>query len=275
MNPFAQPWLNSVSTEKKSVNKFCVTELCHTHFQSSTPEQLKHFEIIYVNHGEGTLTADLKKYTLSDNIVYCLAPGQYRLLTLTGKTKGYCISLSPEFLYMSESMISHNSNEWIVSPDTEMEDLIVRMHKESLRQDSLCFEILRSLLKIFIIYLYRASQFMDDKQTAIGKDKLIVLRFFELLQKHFACKKLVSDYASELCITPNYLNSVVKRHTGFPASYHIQQCIIAEAKRQAIYSGLCMKEVANKLGFDDYAHFSKFFKNYSGVNFSNFKKGIQ
>jgi AraC family transcriptional activator of pobA len=33
-----------------------------------------------------------------------------------------------------------------------------------------------------------------------------------------------------------------------------------------------MKEIAFQLGFDDVAHFSKFFKNVSGLNFTEYRK---
>lgn len=98
-----------------------------------------------------------------------------------------------------------------------------------------------------------------------------VKRFMDLLKKNFTTHKMVADYARELCLTPSHLNKIVKKVSGFPASYHIQQQIILEAKRQAIYYGLSMKEVASSLGFDDYLHFSKFFKNNSGMNFTSFK----
>jgi YesN/AraC family two-component response regulator len=106
------------------------------------------------------------------------------------------------------------------------------------------------------------------------KEKELVSRFMEHLNSHFATKKLVSDYAEDLCISPNYLNTIIKKVTGFPASHHIQQCIIREAKCRALYSGAMMKEIAYDLGFNDLAHFSKFFKNYSGSSFSSFMKGL-
>jgi AraC family transcriptional activator of pobA len=40
----------------------------------------------------------------------------------------------------------------------------------------------------------------------------------------------------------------------------------------ALYTGCSMKEIAYELGFLDAAHFSKFFKVVTGVNFSAFKK---
>jgi YesN/AraC family two-component response regulator len=94
----------------------------------------------------------------------------------------------------------------------------------------------------------------------------------ELVSRTSRTKKMVADYASELMVTPNYLNQIVKRVSGFPASHHIQQYLIIEAKRQATQSCRSMKEIAYDLGFDDLAHFSKFFKSKSGTNFTNFKK---
>jgi AraC family transcriptional regulator, transcriptional activator of pobA len=149
--------------------------------------------------------------------------------------------------------------------------MITTMNQEFPLRDAQSFEIVRSLFRVFMIYLRRKFEGYDTGSGA-AKDKLMVQRFFTLLQQHHVSKKQVADYADELCITPNYFNTMVKKHTGFPVSYHIQQYIIVEAKRHAMYSGLRMKEVAERLGFDDYAHFSKFFKNYSGMNFSDFRR---
>src|SRR5688572_8942105 len=114
----------------------------------------------------------------------------------------------------------------------------------------------------------------DTSATVSKKEEELVSRFMDHLNKNFATKKLVSDYADDLCISANYLNTIIKKVTGFPASHHIQQCIIREAKRRALYSGAMMKEIAYDLGFNDLAHFSKFFKNYSGSSFSSFMKEL-
>jgi len=45
-----------------------------------------------------------------------------------------------------------------------------------------------------------------------------------------------------------------------------------EAKRLALYSQVSMKEIAYGLGFDNLAHFSKYFKTNSGSNFTDFKR---
>jgi len=134
-------------------------------------------------------------------------------------------------------------------------------------------EILRGLLKIFLIYLNRQQDASGGQQAYFDRSGL-ASRFFGLLEKNFANRKMVSDYARELSVTPNYLNESVKKASGFSASYHIQQRIILEAKRKAAYVRKSMKEIAYDLGFDDISHFSKYFKKVSGVSFSDFKREI-
>lgn len=251
--------------------------------QTGVPERTTYFELIWVKKGNGYLTIDLKRLSISENTIYCLAPGQYRALDLLDPVQGYYIFLSAEFLHLSEcpvdfslliSQFKRAGTFPAVIPDLEMEELMIRIQKEYNNQGRLRSEILKGLLKLFLIYLSRQTEQVSERFKAVRheKDADVVSKFMALLGKHFATKKLVADYADELCITPNYLNSIVKKQTGFPVSHHIQQHIIMEAKRQAMYSGLRMKEVADRLGFEDYAHFSKFFKNYSGMNFSSFKK---
>jgi len=275
MNSLAR-FKKETADDKASIpnDQFNIVKLDCTIDAFKCPEQLKSFEILFVKSGAGTLAVDMRKYTLAESTVYCLMPGQYRSLELMDNAVCYCLSLSPEFLQLSESLIARNAMEWMAPSQEETEELIVRMHTEYHRQRVMSVEILRSLLRVFIIYLYRGRLDQHAEGTWMRNDQLITQKFFELLQRNFATKKLVSDYATDLCITPNYLNSIVKKQTGFPASYHIQQYIVTEAKRQVMYSDLRMKEVAEKLGFGDYAHFSKFFKNYSGVSFSDFKRSI-
>ena len=75
-----------------------------------------------------------------------------------------------------------------------------------------------------------------------------------------------------LSVSANYLNVTVKKVSGYPVSYHIQQQIIQEAKRQAVYTDKSMKEIAYQLGFEAITHFSKFFKKNEGSNFSLYRK---
>src|SRR5688572_22526164 len=121
-------------------------------------------------------------------------------------------------------------------------------------------ELLKAVSVAFLVYI---SKNLETGNTEIlhSREKQLVRGFMNLLEKNFAKNKMVNDYACQLYVSANYLNRTVKKITGFTASYHIQQQIVSEAKRQALYSSVSMKEIAYNLGFDNLAHFSKFFKN--------------
>lgn len=97
-------------------------------------------------------------------------------------------------------------------------------------------------------------------------------KFIAIVDRDFKTKKMVKDYAKDLFVTAGYLNGCIKKASGYPATYHISKRVIEEAKYKALYTENSMKEIAYELGFDDIAHFSKYFKNVSGQCFTAFKK---
>lgn len=255
--------------------------------QNAIPHRHNYYVVIWLKKGTGVHLIDLDKFELKDNTVYCISPGQVHLLKQNGDAEGYVISFTNDFMGTDESNLeilfsSGLFNTFSQSPvitveedvTDEMEDAVKRMMKEFANFYILRSEILRGFLKIFLIYLTRQFE-KSNHQPAHSKNIDLMRRFLASLEKNYTTKRMVTDYADELVVTPNYLNEVVKKVSGFPASHHIQQRIILEAKRQAAYSAVTMKEVAYHLGFDDMAHFSKFFKNASGVSFTDFKKGLQ
>lgn len=241
------------------------------------------YRIIWVKNGNGTFTIDIQSLVIKANMIYFLSPGQICLLVAQGKLEGYCIHMSPEFVHLSDgqsirSLFTANYNLFMAVAiqqgdelEKDLEDIILKMLKQLNTSRPLNLEILKNLFNIFIIYLSDSFGLIQDQESR-GRERELVKEFMELLYNNYKTQKMVSEYASSLHVSPNYLNRIVKKISGFTARYHIFQTIVLEAKRQAIYTGLSMKEIAYLLGFNDYAHFSKFFKNNSGMNFSHYKK---
>lgn len=255
-----------------------------SHFMNSVPHQHNSFELVWILEGHGKCFADNEQYDVGPGQVYYLSPGQLHQFNPGRNMRGYVIRFSPEFLLMQNdnaALIFHPGSFPQLTAttvihlkkemQTEMEDLVQRMLKEFDNFFLLRAEILRGLLNIFMIYLTRQYHPAAVPPARLGNRNL-VRRFFSIVEKKYMIYKLVADYADELAVTPNHLNEMVKKVSGFPASHHIRQRVVLEAKRQATYSGASMKEIAYSLGFDDIAHFSKFFKNFSGRSFTDYKK---
>jgi AraC family transcriptional activator of pobA len=244
----------------------------------------KTYEVIWIQEGSGIHIIDQTKFRLSNNRIYCAVPGQRHQLTVDAGSKGYVISFSESYLnyhyneystLYAENIFHHllQCRELTITNAFagDMQEIILLLLKETKNNFALRTEALTKYLKIFLIFLRRQLETASDFQPML-KNNSLEKHFFWLLENNFKEKKAVSQYAKELCVSPNHLNHVIKNTTGFSARHHIQQRIVREAKMKAYHTGASMKEIAYYLGFDDLAHFSKFFKNTSGINFTDFKK---
>lgn len=272
-------------------NQFDIHNLQHLckHLQGSTGRaySINRYEIIWLKSGSAALNINLQQLNIGDHSILCLGPGHLLQIDPDCKVNGYYLSLSSDFFHLASqdhsTLLSplltlglHALNNPLViklsaQDEVEIEDILHKMQLEFSNHYALRQQVLTGWLKIFLLYLSR-QQKIPVYTSLVKRDTELSRRFMQLLTDGRTPKKQVADYAAELMVTPNYLNQAIKRNSGHTASYHIQQRVVLEAKRQAMQSTRSMKEIAYNLGFDDTAHFSKFFKQNSGVNFTAFKR---
>lgn len=121
------------------------------------------------------------------------------------------------------------------------------------------------------------SNFLESKESdtprlVLSNDHNVYIKFLASVERLYVQKKQVSEYADELAVSANYLSEVIKRISGYSASFHIQQRIILEAKRKSKATDNSMKKIAFELGFEDPSTFSKYFRTNTGTNFTDFRK---
>jgi AraC family transcriptional activator of pobA len=92
-----------------------------------------------------------------------------------------------------------------------------------------------------------------------------------LVEEHFRKERLLSFYADKLAMTPDRLNDHVKRATGVTAGHLIRQRVLTEAKRQLVFTGAPIHEIAYDLAFSDPSHFTRFFRKQTGTTPQEFR----
>jgi len=139
--------------------------------------------------------------------------------------------------------------------------------------DSTKSEMLKMLLKRLIIIGTRLAKEQYVKEQPVESDKFDIVRKYNLLvDRNFKTQHQVQFYANELGKSPKTLSNLFARyHHKLPLQI-IHDRIIDEAKRLFYYTDRSAKEIAYELGFDDAAHFSRFFKKITGQNISGYKK---
>ncbi len=271
-----------------------ITTMEHIETRRNPTEPIMHkhdyYVMIWVQAGEGVHTIDFNEYPITPNSCWFLSPGQAHFLQLHTPPKGYVISFDADFFgtvennyeLLTTTGLFHNVLQFkpfFLDPADApcIEQSIASLWAEY-QNNAVNFkeEMLRTWLKILLIQFARclAKQVHTQEGVEYTKASCLVKRFQELVEKRFTEKNRVADYADLLNVTPSHLNDTVKKMTGIPASEHIKQRVILEIKRKAHFGSLSAKEIAFTLGFEDEAHFSKYFKNNTGQTFSSYKKSL-
>lgn len=145
-------------------------------------------------------------------------------------------------------------------------------HDEWKSSDNFQGEMLRTLLKQLIIKTTRIAKQQCESYQQFPDEKMdIVRKFMLILEGNFKNEHGVNFYAAALNKSPKTLSNIFAILKQPAPSKLIQSRIILEAKRYLHYSDKSVKEIAYELGFESSAHFSRFFKMYSGTNASEFR----
>lgn len=94
----------------------------------------------------------------------------------------------------------------------------------------------------------------------------------KLVEEHFRRERQLGFYSDRLAMTPDRLNDIVKRATGVTAGHLIRQRVLTEAKRQLVFTGQTIHEIAYDLTFSDPSHFARFFRKQTGTTPQAFRE---
>jgi AraC-like DNA-binding protein len=257
--------------------------------QLEKPHRHDYYSVIWVEKGSGTHHIDFKSYRLRNNSVYFISPEQVHHLEMKSKGKGYALLFTNDFMetngigrsFLTGLELFFACDE--VSPiqlranhTSELKNYIKEIFREFRGNSYLREESIATWLKLFLIACKRIKAENNSQRSPLQNNSSRIVRGFkEFLEKQYKQFHKVNEYAAHLQLTSNYLNEVIKTETGLSAKDIIQDRIMLEAKRLATYSELSLKEIAYELGFDDPAHFSKYFKNITGKDFTGFRDQIR
>ncbi|EJL37536.1 DNA-binding domain-containing protein, AraC-type, partial [Caulobacter sp. AP07] len=93
----------------------------------------------------------------------------------------------------------------------------------------------------------------------------LLARFLTLLDENFRRRWTVADYADALGATPYLLNAATRDGLGASVSQAMQARAVVEAQRLLLYTMLGMAEIAFTLGYDNPSHFSRMFRQATGL----------
>jgi len=140
--------------------------------------------------------------------------------------------------------------------------------------DNIQGDMLQMLLKRLIIMSTRLAKEQLIVKT-LGNEQIDTIRRFNfLVDMHFRTKRKVADYAELLHKSPKTLSNLFAIYNQKSPQQIILERIALEAKRLINFTDKQNQEIAYELGFNDPAHFSRFFKKMTQMTPSDYRENL-
>ena len=277
----------------KNIKKFRIYDIDESTKDEShmhTPIKLDHFLIGLMIDGEGDILFNLIPYNLHRNSLFIVTPNKHITFQVhRADSKIMAMNFTWDFL-VETGMHKRNADifnyaDWHDNPHFSLTDNEVKILKAimlSLKESALSeapnyykTEVLYHEFNVFLFELASILKKYRIHQSAKPSRKEDILNVFtKLLTLHFKEERSVQYYAGAMFITSNHLSKTIKELTNKACRDLIDAMVIMEAKILLDDVSLSVSNVAELLHFSDQFFFSKFFKNHTGLNPSQYKKRV-
>lgn len=240
--------------------------------------------LLALKQGKGTHEIDFTSFTVLDNSIFFLRPGQVHQLELKAGCTGYLLEFNTEFYHPkgkpANQRLRKASNktycELEVARFEKLQAILASMLHEYTTREEGYQDYIKSSLDIFFIEFVRQSPNpKSEATTANSYTQERFEEFLELMDEHIVRHKQVSQYTEMMNLSPYQLNEITKSSIGKTASELINEHIILEAKRYLLATPNQVKDIADHLGYEDTSYFIRFFKKHIGHSPEAFRNNFR
>lgn len=241
----------------------------------------------------GDMKYGIQPYDYEEGTLIFVSPGQVYGIDSNGipmKPSGYALVFHPDLLAGTQlgntiknyTFFSYEVNEALHLSARERATVVDCLDNISLEIEQSIDQHSKTLIVSNIELLLNYCMRFYDRQfitrNHVNKDMLI--RFERLLEDYFTSGKAVAlglpgvaYCAEQLHLSPNYFGDLIKKETGRSALEFIHIKLIEAAKGKMFNGEKAISEVAYELGFKYQQHFTRLFKQKTGMTPNDFRRG--
>ena len=252
------------------------------------PSRLNALIIGVGTEGETSLTSNLQEFRLKKDSLFIFSPKHILQVQSNNRFKAHLIVIAPDFLKrinidtkrMMPHFLQFGSLPCMELTQAESQSLrsFISMVEQELKGSETDFssEIIGGLIaatiyKVGDILTHYLTEHPEVDSPIHNRAEEYFRQFTELLGEHYKHERSVGFYARQLCITPKYLTTLIKRISGKSVSEWIDNYVILEAKTLLKYSNMSVQEIAYYLNFPNQSFFGSYFKRNAGMSPSQYK----
>ena len=252
------------------------------------PSRLNALIIGVGTEGETSLMSNLQEFRLKKDSLFIFSPKHILQVQSNNHFKAHLIVVAPDFLKrinidtkrMMPLFLQFGSLPCMELTHAESQSLrsFISMVEQELKGSETDFssEIIGGLIaatiyKVGDILTHYLTEHPEVDSPIHNRAEEYFRQFTELHGEHYKHERSVGFYARQLCITPKYLTTLIKRISGKSVSEWIDNYVILEAKTLLKYSNMSVQEIAYYLNFPNQSFFGSYFKRNAGMSPSQYK----
>lgn len=252
------------------------------------PVRVNALQVLLVLEGSIDLSIDYVLFQASTNTVVTIMPTHItKVMKYSPNFKGRLMAVSRAFL--EQSMMPNHSSSMIQYMKIRKNPTILLQESEIKTLDECMLRLRQTILQtshhlqrlliqntLMGFFIEMGNIFSERKEyntpPSLTRKEELFESFLRILYMYCKEQHVVSFYAEQLYITPQYLSLILKELTGRSANKWIDEALMQEAKILLKAPQVTVQQVADALHFSDQSTFGKFFKKHAGMSPMEYRK---
>lgn len=252
------------------------------------PVRVNALQVLLVLEGSIDLSIDYVLFQASTNTVVTIMPTHItKVMKYSPNFKGRLMAVSRAFL--EQSMMPNHSSSMIQYMKIRKKPTILLQESEIKTLDESMLRLRQTILQtshhlqrlliqntLMGFFIEMGNIFSERKEyntpPSLTRKEELFESFLRILYMYCKEQHVVSFYAEQLYITPQYLSLILKELTGRSANKWIDEALMQEAKILLKAPQATVQQVADALHFSDQSTFGKFFKKHAGMSPMEYRK---
>jgi AraC family transcriptional activator of pobA len=256
-----------------------------------SPNRREFYKALLITRGAGVFTMGLNTYYIEEPTLLFIHPNDIiSWKNLSEESGGYYVLFKKAFINHHAQLkavidkfglFAEKSKSVIRLTESEIPRIsqyFEKMQEEELAGGDFKEDAMQAFMQLLMIESMKVAR--HPKPDEVTDDFSHIHHFFDLLEKETSGInystpiriKTAKEFADNLHMHPNYLNALLKKHTGQNASTHIRNRILDEAKALLLQTDWSLQDISYSIGFAEQPSFNLFFKKNTGITPAVFRK---
>jgi AraC-like DNA-binding protein len=256
-----------------------------------SPNRREFFKVLLVSKGAGVFTMGLNTYYIEEPTLLFIHPNDIiSWKNLSDVSGGYYVLFKKTFISHHPQLkaVIDKFGLFVDKPKSVIRltgsevpfisQYFQKMQEEELGNSEFKEDAMQAFLQLLMVESMKVARY--PKPDEVTEDYTHVHHFFDLLERETSGInystpiriKTAKEFAHNLDMHPNYLNALLKKHTGQNASTHIRNRLLDEAKALLVQTDWSLQDISYSIGFAEQPNFNLFFKKNTGITPAEFRR---